>query len=270
HLIEYCLIEVRNTNTTRIMLLLYLSALILFISPLAAQDEVTTPSNEKESSGACTLIVCEPGERGLPGRDGIDGKQGPKGEKGDPGPRGLGFPRKPGPIEPCGENGSLGDPGPKGEPGEKGDPLPAILSAEQIHMYVYFIPCVFFLVYLNGQAHGKKIYKTTGTEHSFDEAVDICNKAGAIVASPKSKAENQAIQDILSRYKKSAFLGMTDRKTEGKFVYQTGEPLVYSNWKSGEPNNKGGGENCIEMVPSGKWNDMPCEESFLTICEFEV
>ncbi|XP_056681595.1 pulmonary surfactant-associated protein D-like [Monodelphis domestica] len=105
------------------MLLLYLSALILFISPLAAQDEVTTPSNEKESSGACTLIVCEPGERGLPGREGIDGKQGPKGEKGDPGAAGESDKEYSsdliGPSDLEGVNGEPGGgtPGPAGPPG---------------------------------------------------------------------------------------------------------------------------------------------------------
>ena len=38
-------------------------------------------------------------------------------------------------------------------------------------------------------------------------------------------------------------------------------PLVYQNWNSGEPNNRGrGGEDCALMLRDGKWNDDSCNK----------
>lgn len=96
----------------------------------------------------------------------------------------------------------------------------------------------------------------------------MCSKAGGQVASPRSAAENAALQELITAQNKAAFLGMTDSKKEGTFVYPSGEPLVYSNWVSGEPNNAGGVENCVEMFTNGKWNDKNCGEQRLVVCEF--
>lgn len=69
---------------------------------------------------------------------------------------------------------------------------------------------------------------------------------------------------------KGAFLSMNDISMEGRFTYPMGESLVYSSWASGEPNNSNGGQpgNCVQIYPEGKWNDVPCREQLLMICEF--
>lgn len=50
------------------------------------------------------------------------------------------------------------------------------------------------------------------------------------------------------------------------FQWITGEPLNYTQWSEGEPNNNLGGENCAEMLPSraGKWNDLSGANSRFT------
>lgn len=88
------------------------------------------------------------------------------------------------------------------------------------------------------------------------------------MASPRSAAENEALQQLATGQNKAAFLSMTDTKTEGKFTYPSGESLVYSNWAPGEPNNDKGAENCVEIYTNGKWNDKSCGEQRLVICEF--
>lgn len=96
----------------------------------------------------------------------------------------------------------------------------------------------------------------------------MCTQAGGQLASPRSAAENEALQQLVTAQNKIAFLSMTDATTEGKFTYPTGETLVYSNWAPGEPNNNGGAENCVEILTNGKWNDKNCKEQRLVICEF--
>ena len=69
---------------------------------------------------------------------------------------------------------------------------------------------------------------------------------------------------------KDAFLSMNDISMEGRFTYPMGESLGYFSWASGEPSNSNGGQpgNCVQIYPEGKWNDVPCREQLLMICEF--
>jgi hypothetical protein len=54
--------------------------------------------------------------------------------------------------------------------------------------------------------------------------------------------------------------GLNDAKTEGTFVWSSGETSTYRNWGSTEPSNTGGSEDYVRCFePSspnwGKWND---------------
>ncbi len=59
------------------------------------------------------------------------------------------------------------------------------------------------------------------------------------------------------------WIGLSDQGTPGMFFWLSGEPLTYTNWMSGEPNNLGGEEFVeINLNPSGlptanfgRWND---------------
>ncbi|ELK36684.1 Pulmonary surfactant-associated protein D [Myotis davidii] len=131
--------------------------------------------------------------------------------------------------------------------------------------------CPLLLVELfpNGRDVGQKVFKTAGFEKSFQEAEQVCAQAGGQLPSPRSAAENEALQHLLEAENKgAAFLSMTDAQTEGSFTYPGGKPLVYSNWAPGEPNNNGGNEDCVEIFTNGKWNDKSCGEKRLVICEF--
>jgi flagellin-like hook-associated protein FlgL len=51
------------------------------------------------------------------------------------------------------------------------------------------------------------------------------------------------------------------KEPDGGWVWRTGEPMVYSNWAAGEPNNGAGIESALQVnypgQPFGKWNDIP-------------
>jgi hypothetical protein len=55
------------------------------------------------------------------------------------------------------------------------------------------------------------------------------------------------------------WIGLNDVALEGTFVWANGEPLNFTNWVPGEPNNTGGNENFVAMYPiaflGGQWND---------------
>ncbi|XP_059518193.1 pulmonary surfactant-associated protein D-like isoform X1 [Myotis daubentonii] len=206
-----------------------------------------------------------PGERGAPGRTGESGPAGPPGPQGPPGARG-----------PPGLKGDRGAPGERGPKGESGLPDIAALRQQvkalqgQVgQLQGAFLQYKKVELFPNGRGVGQKVFKTAGFEKPFQEAEQVCAQAGGQLPSPRSAAENEALQHLLEAENKgAAFLSMTDSQTEGRFTYPGGEPLVYSNWAPRQPDNYGGIEHCVEIFTNGKWNDTPCGEKRLVICEF--
>lgn len=60
----------------------------------------------------------------------------------------------------------------------------------------------------------------------------------------------------------SLWIGLNDAAVEGNFVWTSGEPLTYTNWISGQPDNNVGGEDYVHMMRDnlgyipGTWNDL--------------
>ena len=54
----------------------------------------------------------------------------------------------------------------------------------------------------------------------------------------------------------------------------SGRALTYAGWYSGEPNNSGGLEECMEYYCEGDhyngWNDQDCSNEMAFLCEFEM
>merc|ERR1711953_310454 len=81
-----------------------------------------------------------------------------------------------------------------------------------------------------------------------------------------SAEENRAIIAEMQRRnsysrKTNFWLGINDRHSEGHWVLEsTGERVVFTDWKSGEPNNAGrsGSENCAFINELDKWSDVDC------------
>jgi hypothetical protein len=68
------------------------------------------------------------------------------------------------------------------------------------------------------------------------------------------------------------WIGLDDNQTEGTFVWTTSEPLGYTHWAAGEPNNGAGAgpENCaILRGGSAEWDDRDCTLPYSYICERE-
>uniref|UniRef100_A0A672LGG0 C-type lectin domain-containing protein n=1 Tax=Sinocyclocheilus grahami TaxID=75366 RepID=A0A672LGG0_SINGR len=67
------------------------------------------------------------------------------------------------------------------------------------------------------------------------------------------------------------WIGLSDRQQEGNMKWVDNSPLKQGFWLKGEPNDQGGDEDCIELMPSNpvlnNWNDLSCSEKRKGICQ---
>lgn len=59
------------------------------------------------------------------------------------------------------------------------------------------------------------------------------------------------------------------RSTESDFIWsKNGNRITFTPWSPGDPNDKEGNENCIEMfAATGVWNDRKCDHNTFFMCE---
>ena len=84
-----------------------------------------------------------------------------------------------------------------------------------------------------------------------------------------SQEENTFIQDKFAQEAEDFWLGATDKKNEGSWVWTDGTPADWTNWNSGEPDGKKNA-NCLRMRSSGKWSDTMCSKRRPFVCSVQV
>ncbi|KAJ6661636.1 hypothetical protein lerEdw1_013875 [Lerista edwardsae] len=99
----------------------------------------------------------------------------------------------------------------------------------------------------------EKIYSTNELEANYASANATCHQNFARIPSPRSDAENRALQSVLKKHNKEAYI---DRNSSG-----------YSNWAAGQQ-NVADNKNCVKMNTNGNWIPASCEEYLLLVCEF--
>jgi hypothetical protein len=125
-----------------------------------------------------------------------------------------------------------------------------------------------------GTFNGHDYYKSTLTYLGY-QADALAFSLGGHLATITSQSENDfiynnAIQDHNGADVDGYWIGFTDSKVEGSFVWSNGEPVTYTNWSGGEPNDADEGEDYAEMLPiNGKWNDFGLSNAIKFILEFE-
>nr|XP_020657966.1 pulmonary surfactant-associated protein A-like isoform X1 [Pogona vitticeps] len=186
-------------------------------------------------------------------------------------------------LQPCvglqgppGRNGLLGPQGPKGKPGDKGNPGPPGLPASRdptLQNYLkelkHRIARLERALALSGMISiaGNKLFASTEKTAEFDNIVKICKAAHGNIATPTNREENHAIMSFAKQFDTYPYLGITEGRVPGEFWFLNGNPLNYTNWYPGEPKGKGT-EKCVEMYSDGTWNDKPCNNYRLAVCEF--
>ncbi|XP_043911764.1 pulmonary surfactant-associated protein D-like [Protopterus annectens] len=263
----------------------------------AAMMLITASCQSPANQPTCIAVQGIPGIPGLPGRDepkgdsgdagppgqGLRGEQGPPGKagpKGDQGQKGsTGYPGVPGPAGvqgmkgvqgPPGNAGPFGLKGSTGSPGTPCDTTRIIALEKQLAALQQTLTSNQKVLQVLGNSRkvGDKTFFTGGMTSNFANAKLECARAGFRLAAPVTESENKAIEEIVKQSNKVAWLAISDEKIEGRFVYLDGNPIKYSKWNPGEPNDDHRVEDCVEMQTTGRWNDKSCSELRLVICEF--
>ena len=104
-----------------------------------------------------------------------------------------------------------------------------------------------------------KIVKFYKASLPYKVAQRFCEENGGSLVKIDSQEKNDAIAKKVAEIDEwTFFIGATDEKEEGTFVWQDGRPLTYRNWAANEPNNDTicGEEDYVQMYRDGTWNDL--------------
>jgi hypothetical protein len=103
-------------------------------------------------------------------------------------------------------------------------------------------------------------YAAIDTPLTWAEAWEEAAARGGYLATITNQEEQDFLNSLFGGVRR--FIGLTDEVREGTFVWATGEPFVFNNFRLFEPNNfdnwgEGVGEDIVEMGADGFWNDVP-------------
>ncbi|MFH1132213.1 MAG: lectin-like protein [Pseudomonadota bacterium] len=117
--------------------------------------------------------------------------------------------------------------------------------------------------------------KSVGGQN-WPEAQHFCETKGMHLVTILDAIENVFVRGKMGVSPgNKIWLGLNDQSTEGSWRWINGESVAFTNWRTGEPNNALGGEDCAALWNSGdtyQWGDISCVDTKLpwTICETEV
>jgi hypothetical protein len=118
-----------------------------------------------------------------------------------------------------------------------------------------------------GGSYGGHRYLFCAIADEWDDVADDCVSMGMRLTRVNSDEENSFIRSTASGYGLGRlWLGGDDDDDEGSWVWRDGAPFGYVAWASGEPNDSGG-EDCLEMLGGGRWNDLDCGDDRAFVCE---
>ncbi|XP_041458722.1 macrophage mannose receptor 1-like isoform X2 [Lytechinus variegatus] len=117
-------------------------------------------------------------------------------------------------------------------------------------------------------------YKYYSFKRSWVNADNYCRSVGGTLISVNSEEEQTLVANQVSVSQKNVWLGLSDTVggAAGYYKWSTGESLSYSNWGTGQPDNRffTSGGDCAEILesdPDGKWSTDVCTTAKYFMCE---
>jgi len=125
-----------------------------------------------------------------------------------------------------------------------------------------------------GERNGHR-YFCSNYRSTWKEAQKICDSLGGYLAVVNDEAENNYLAGLLMG--QPAYIGLNDFQTEGDFEWVNGDPLNFTSWAVGQPDDKLNYQDVGELHPDGTWedqfqyirNEFICEIPCVTIKQIE-
>ena len=95
-------------------------------------------------------------------------------------------------------------------------------------------------------------------ESSWTAAEAKAQELGGHLTTVNDPAENDWLLATFGA-EHNLWIGLNDAQEDGVFAWTSGQPVTFTNWSPGEPNNAVGGEAYVQLLGAGngKWNDLP-------------
>lgn len=142
---------------------------------------------------------------------------------------------------------------------------------------VVSVPCAHTIVVCDGtpvctkQSFGGHDYLFCENAQSWTDASASCANLDSSLVTINDRAEENWLYHVINGISTQKWwMGLNDRASEGSHVWESGQPVTYSNFYAGEPNNVGNSEDCDQLnrfYPASGWNDEPCSLHFRYVCE---
>ena len=105
----------------------------------------------------------------------------------------------------------------------------------------------------------------------WSEANDLC-KATKLISTLASIPDDTTNDFLTTLTTEKAWIGGY-RKSDGSWgVWTDGSTWGYTNWRSGQPNNKEGNQNYVVLnyKETGKWNDEESDGRRYVLCQYSL
>lgn len=117
-------------------------------------------------------------------------------------------------------------------------------------------------------------YEFFNNKVDWQSAKKICEEKGGYLVTIEDSAENSFIsQNVSEMGRDLSWIGYTDLYYEGNWIDINGNPLVYTNWLSSNPDNDMGFEDYAVITTEGQWGDLKSVNfinwSIGFICEYD-
>ncbi|XP_061907920.1 galactose-specific lectin nattectin-like [Entelurus aequoreus] len=110
---------------------------------------------------------------------------------------------------------------------------------------------------------------------TFAEAEAACQAIDGNLASLRNSLENalayQLVKDANSGAIPDTWIGLFDSVDEGNFFWVDGSKSSFRNFRSGQPDDFEGAEDCVEIHRvEERWNDDGCGDSRAYLCSLDL
>jgi len=142
----------------------------------------------------------------------------------------------------------------------------------------FFVLLLLYIISLNiveaDITSDTKKYELSSDKTSWSSAKRACESNGGYLITITSYEESQIAKSVANSggNKDNVWIGLREENLEGEFLWVTGEPFLFTNWGSFQPNGDSD-LSCVWLNKSDrKWNDQRCSTSITKkfICEYDL